>query len=68
MNYVISAVVVNYAYKFGHEQSYNYIKHKTMYYSWYIIKFPFVCAYNKVFNKNEATDVPIDEDYDLAGD
>lgn len=66
MNYVISAVVVNYAYKYSQEQSYNYIRNKTMYYSWYIIKFPFVYTYNKVFKTN--TDNPIDDDYEVVGD
>lgn len=62
MNYVIGAVVVKCAYKISSE----YIKHKTLYYSWYVIKFPFVYTYNKVFKTN--TDQKIDEDYDLADD
>lgn len=61
MNYIISVLVMNYVYNYSKKKGIEYLKYKTLYYSWYTFKFPFVWMYNFCATKKD-----IDDDYEMV--
>lgn len=61
MNYIVSTIVANYIIK---NYVYKHIKNKTIDYTWYFIKYPFVYIYKNMHNKtNTNKDIP--DDYEV---